>query len=136
MLGCNKTITIVNSYHSPDTDEDVYLCHTFYGCSWYAQRMSRPETNGLSSAEIHKLRIPVASAAGVPFYHAQAWDALPPAVKAKSWTLAPGSKIIAGQVDSITPRQYAALTSGSCVTILGYHDNRDTAMPHWYVEGE
>ena len=136
MLGCDKTVTVVNLWHDKAAVRDVYCCHVFHGCSWYARQIHTADTAGLHRSALHQIRIPEASAAGAVYCEPGAWAALPAEQRTAAWTLGQNAKLVLGEVYALDDAGYAALTKQYTVAAgLSWHDNRGRANPHWYVEG-
>ncbi|MBQ7860344.1 MAG: hypothetical protein IJ347_09475 [Faecalibacterium sp.] len=136
MLNANKTITVVNHWYDKAADTWVYACHVLHGCSWFSKNIHIADGTGLHRAFVHQIRIPTAAAAGAAYCEPQQWAALSAAEKAACWTLGCEAKLVLGEIKSLTAAEYAALPRLFTVAAgLTWHDNRNSAHPHWYAEG-
>jgi hypothetical protein len=135
MLNAKRTITVANRSFDPAAGTDVYCCHILRGCSWYARERTVADGTGLKTARTVLVRIPLAAGltAG-PFYEPAVYASLPAAQRAAAWTLAPGDRVLLGEVSAFSAAE-AARRAEDCFTVTGHRTNLFGPLAHWCAEG-
>lgn len=120
----NKSITIYNRLYDSESRLDTWK-HTFIGdVSFYADNKVALDTDGLSSADVYKIRIP----GETPGYVES--DKYTGAKG--TWTLQKDDYIVLGKGAAIeTPKDLEA----GAIRINSFSDNRRGATPHIRIGG-
>lgn len=123
----NADITIYNKLYNPQTRLHEWRRTQISGVNWFGKQAASLSADGLMTADLYTVRIPVASAP--PSY-------VPPEqYDGGGWTLRPGDVVAKGLTGDIqTPWQI----NGEKFTVTAAWDNRrgSPVVQHWRIEGE
>lgn len=132
---CDKTITVFNAKYDADFDHDVYIGTIISGASWFETLKSNVDSNGLSSAKVVTVRIPVnANFSGKSFVDFIAYKEADPS---SAFTLHEGDIIVKGGVymENAKPAVLQSMFP-DMFTIVSVTDSTHAPnAPHWKVVG-
>ncbi len=133
MKKADQKITLFNSTLDPVTGYQQYPSTIFNGVSVYSQTQVNVDKEGLSSADLYTIRIPVGSTESKylrPVDYKSSED------NTGHFTFNPGDVIVLGEVYDENPRPgelEKKYGRDYAVTIIGVTDNRFGSAPHWKV---
>lgn len=116
MFKAGQTVTLVTCRTDGATDQTLFTCRVFHRCSWFSTHAARAERNGAAPAPVVKIRIPE-PAGGFG-------EVLPLDARAL---------LVRGEVEAVPDQK--ALAGYETARVKAWHDHRDTAFPHIYIEG-
>ena len=116
MFKADQTVTLITCHTDGAADQTLFTCRVFHGCSWVSTHAARAERNGAAPAPVVKIRIPE-PAGGFG-------EVLP---------LDSRALLVRGEVEAVPDRK--ALAGYETARVKAWHDHRDTAFPHIYIEG-
>lgn len=138
MQQCIETITIFNSYTDPATKYKKYLSTIITGVSWFGEAQALVSQDGLLSADLYTIRIPIdADFSDKSYLSPKEFEKIPNDKMINYWTISQGDIIIRGAVtDSGDSAKPAKLEDkyDDVITILSVTDNRNKpSAKHWKV---
>jgi hypothetical protein len=134
----NADITIYNSYWDNESGYQKYVRTVIKGVNWHSSVDIQQDSNGLMTADIYKIRIPIdADFGGKEYLDPIAWKSLED--KTGYWTIKNDDVIInkATDVEVTMPSEIEKLSS-EVATVFGWSDNRRgiKSSQHWRIEGK
>lgn len=132
----NADLTIYNS-HGVDkkTARKIYLKTHIRGVSFYTKQVTNVSDQGLKSADLYQIRIPLsADTEGKEYIDADKYRGLSAEEATKYWTINNGDLFGKGLLDDFEKesqfleRQYTG-------KILSFSDNRRGNLQHWKIGG-
>lgn len=136
MQNANKTITLYNYFNEPSTGYNTSRRVLIENVSAFVQTQVNVSKDGLASASVYTIRIPVESV-NEKYVTPKEYKEL--ADKTGYFTIAKGDKIVLGYAEEETATAaYLEETYGNdqVMTITGVTDNRNKMGAHWKVIGE
>ena len=132
MLRADKTVTIINVWHSRTAGSDQYALHTVSGCSWRTEAASPPDNTGRGCTLSCKVRIPYDD--GYKPY--SAYLDLSSSGRESVWTLGGQTWLYEGALNTMDATTFADLCKRRALfRVSVWHENRDGIHPHLYTEG-
>lgn len=127
MLGCDKTVTVINAY-TDEAGKQAYQACVLSGVSWYEECAVTPSKAGDAPGIRVVCRVPLDRCRG----YLPAADWAKQADKSGHWTLQPDSYVVYGALealpsDFVPPSALDAL-GATYFRVLHWHDSR--SAPH------
>lgn len=126
---CNTAITVYNSYIDPTTKYKTYLPTVITGVSWFGDVQVNVSSDGLSSADMYTIRIPIdADFNNKQYLSPKDFLAIPNDEMSKYWTISIGDTIVKGSVNDIGDDAKPAKLEAKyddVITVISVTDNRN-----------
>lgn len=128
----NADITLYNRYYNKNIRLDEYRRTVIRGVHFYVDNKVTVTTEGLRSADVYKVRIPVsADSGGAVFVSARDYKG-----EWGTWTLQADDYIVRGVLETEIERPAELHKEAEQVfRITSWSDNRFGSLPHWRVGG-
>ena len=138
---CTDTITVYNNYTDPTTKYKVYLPTVIKNVSWFGEVQVLVSSDGLLSADMYTIRIPINADFGNKTYlNPKAFEDIPNDEMSNYWTLSQGDIIVKGEIsDTGANAKPGKLEENyeDVITIVSVTDNTTRPnAPHWKVVGK
>lgn len=132
----NADITLYNHYYDKDTRLDKWHRTVIRGVHFYVDHKVSVGDNGLNSADIYKIRIPVDADIQGEYLSEDEWIARGENVMGR-WTLQSDDIVVLGECDMNIerPAELKEARKKYC-KITSWSDNRFGGLPHWRIGGE
>ena len=132
----NADITIYNS-HGVDkkTARKIYLNTQIKGVNFYTKQQTTVTDQGLSSADLYQIRIPLsADTEGKEYIDADKYRGLSAEEAEKYWTINNGDLFGKGLLEDFE-KESEFLKQQHTGKVLSFSDNRRGSLPHWRIGG-
>ena len=131
----NADITIYNRKRNPETKKMEYCRTILKGVHWYTDQKVTVGENGLKSADVYKIRVPMDNRED-NYLTPEKYAALPWGEHTKYWTIENGDLFIKGEVElEITKPSDLESPHSPWGTVVSYSDNRFGGLPHIRIGG-
>lgn len=132
----NADITIYNRYYDKNTRLDKWHRTIIHGVHFYADHKVSVGDNGLNSADVYKIRIPVDADFLDEYVPEDDWTSRGCDILGK-WTLRNDDIVVLGEcyLNIERPAQLQEAGKRYC-KITSWSDNRFGGLPHWRIGGE
>lgn len=132
----NADITLYNHYYDKDTRLDKWKKTVIHGVHFYVDHKVSVGDNGVNSADIYKIRIPVDADIQGEYLSEDDWIARGENVMGR-WTLQSDDIVVLGECDMNIDRPAQLKEAGRrYCKITSWSDNRFGGLPHWRIGGE
>ena len=132
----NADITLYNHYYDKDTRLDKWKKTVIHGVHFYVDHKVSVGDNGVNSADIYKIRIPVDADIQGEYLSEDDWIARGENVMGR-WTLQSDDIVVWGECDLDIERPAQLKEAGKrYCKITSWSDNRFGGLPHWRIGGE
>ena len=137
----NADITVFNKRYDAEERTELFFPSRIKGVSFFKKHGASVQSQGLSSADVITIRIPIdADMDGKTYIEAMTYEALSDDEYAGYWTLQPGDLIVKGLVEDDEPISEVDLDQAysDVVRVVNFTDNTDRASDtskHWRVGG-
>lgn len=128
----NVDITIYNHKYNKETRLDDWNKTVIRGVHFYVDNKVSVGDNGLNSADIYKIRIPVDAQCDKTYIQEDEYNTFSDV--SDYWTLQEGDVVVKGVCDKSISKP-ADLAGHRKCKILSWSDNRFGGQPHWRVGG-
>ena len=132
----NADLTIYNS-HGVDkkTARKIYLQTQIKGVNFYTKQQTTVTDQGLSSADLYQIRIPLsADTEGKEYIDADKYRGLSAEEAEKYWTINNGDLFGKGLLEDFE-KESEFLKQQYTGKVLSFSDNRRGGLPHWRIGG-
>lgn len=109
MLACDNVVTLI---HHEKTEDDLYICTTYTGASWFEKTTISTSGDGVKPANTYEVRI--MGTTDIPAAH--------------------GDYIARGVVEKV--EKPSDLKGLDCFRITSIGDNRRGTLAHWRFSGQ
>lgn len=131
----NADITLYNHYYDKSTRLDKWKKTVIRGVHFYVDHKVSVGDNGLNSADIYKIRIPVDADIQGEYLSEDEWIARGENVMGR-WTLQSDDIIVLGECDMNIDRPAQMKEAGRrYCKVTSWSDNRFGGLPHWRIGG-
>lgn len=130
----DSTITIFNKRYDREAGRDVWKRTVIHGASWYGKQAASVGDNGLNSASLYTVRIPIES---MPEGYMTPDEFNATEGPASGWTAQTEDIVVKGEVltDIAAPKDVTQ-KHAECFTVLAVRDNRRGPFgQHLRIEG-
>ena len=132
----NADITLYNHYYDKSTRLDKWKKTVIRGVHFYVDHKVSVGDNGLNSADIYKIRIPVDADIQGEYLSEDEWIARGENVMGR-WTLQSDDIVVLGECDMNIDRPAQLKEAGRrYCKVTSWSDNRFGGLPHWRIGGE
>lgn len=132
----NADITLYNHYYDKSTRLDKWKKTVIRGVHFYVDHKVSVGDNGLNSADIYKIRIPVDADIQGEYLSEDDWIARGENVMGR-WTLQSDDIVVLGECDMNIDRPAQLKEAGRrYCKVTSWSDNRFGGLPHWRIGGE
>ena len=132
----NADITLYNHYYDKSTRLDKWKKTVIRGVHFYVDHKVSVGDNGLNSADIYKIRIPVDADIQGEYLSEDEWIARGEHVMGR-WTLQSDDIVVLGECDMNIDRPAQLKEAGRrYCKVTSWSDNRFGGLPHWRIGGE
>lgn len=132
----NADITLYNHYYDKDTRLDKWKKTVIRGVHFYVDHKVSVGDNGVNSADIYKIRIPVGADIQGEYLSEDDWRACGENVMGR-WTLQNDDIVVLGECDMNIDRPAQLKEAGRrYCKVTSWSDNRFGGLPHWRIGGE
>ena len=132
----NADITLYNHYYDKDTRLDKWKKTVIHGVHFYVDHKVSVGDNGVNSADIYKIRIPVDADIQGEYLSEDDWIARRENVMGR-WTLQSDDIVVLGECDMNIDRPAQLKEAGRrYCKVTSWSDNRFGGLPHWRIGGE
>lgn len=130
----NADITLYNQKINPKTKLTEYIPVQIPNVCWYANQKTEVDRNGVHSANIYKVRIPVESVDDMHYVEQENWNTLEDIIG--YWTIQNGDIIVKGLVDDkISAASDLFKKYSQVFRVNSYSDNRMGCLSHFRIGG-
>lgn len=131
----NADITLYNHYYDKDTRLDKWKKTVIHGVHFYVDHKVSVGDNGVNSADIYKIRIPVDADIQGEYLSEDDWIARGENVMGR-WTLQSDDIVVLGECDMNIDRPAQLKEAGRrYCKVTSWSDNRFGVLPHWRIGG-
>lgn len=131
----NADITLYNHYYDKDTRLDKWKKTVIHGVHFYVDHKVSVGDNGVNSADIYKIRIPVDADIQGEYLSEDDWIARGENVMGR-WTLQSDDIVVLGECDMNIDRPAQLKEAGRrYCKVTSWSDNRFGGLPHWRIGG-
>lgn len=131
----NADITLYNHYYDKSTRLDKWKKTVIRGVHFYVDHKVSVGDNGLNSADIYKIRIPVDADIQGEYLSEDEWIARGENVMGR-WTLQSDDIVVLGECDMNIDRPAQLKEAGRrYCKVTSWSDNRFGGLPHWRIGG-
>lgn len=131
----NADITLYNHYYDKSTRLDKWKKTVIRGVHFYVDHKVSVGDNGLNSADIYKIRIPVDADIQGEYLSEDDWIARGENVMGR-WTLQSDDIVVLGECDMNIDRPAQLKEAGRrYCKVTSWSDNRFGGLPHWRIGG-
>lgn len=131
----NADITLYNHYYDKSTRLDKWKKTVIRGVHFYVDHKVSVGDNGLNSADIYKIRIPVDADIQGEYLSEDEWIARGENVMGR-WTLQSDDIVVLGECDMNMDRPAQLKEAGRrYCKVTSWSDNRFGGLPHWRIGG-
>lgn len=131
----NADITLYNHYYDKSTRLDKWKKTVIRGVHFYVDHKVSVGDNGLNSADIYKIRIPVDADIQGEYLSEDDWIARGENVMGR-WTLQSDDVVVLGECDMNIDRPAQLKEAGRrYCKVTSWSDNRFGGLPHWRIGG-
>lgn len=129
----NADITIYNRVYDKEAKQDRWYRTIIRGVHVYVNHKTAVSDNGLNSAEVYKIRIPI-DVGNVNAYLPPEEYVLDPE---RNWTIQNDDHVVIGEchTEIERPADLKTVFKKHC-KITSWSDNRFGTLPHWRIGGE
>lgn len=132
----NADITLYNHYYDKSTRLDKWKKTVIRGVHFYVDHKVSVGDNGVNSADIYKIRIPVDADIQDEYLSEDDWIARGENVMGR-WTLQSDDIVVLGECDMNIDRPAQLKEAGRrYCKVTSWSDNRFGGLPHWRIGGE
>ena len=131
----NADITLYNHYYDKSTRLDKWKKTVIRGVHFYVDHKVSVGDNGVNSADIYKIRIPVDADIQGEYLSEDEWIARGENVMGR-WTLQSDDIVVLGECDMNIDRPAQLKEAGRrYCKVTSWSDNRFGGLPHWRIGG-
>ena len=131
----NADITLYNHYYDKNTRLDKWKKTVIRGVHFYVDHKVSVGDNGLNSADVYKIRIPVDADMQGEYLSEDDWIARGENVMG-IWTLQSDDIVVLGECDMNIDRPTQLKEAGRrYCKVTSWSDNRFGGLPHWRIGG-
>lgn len=131
----NADITLYNHYYDKSTRLDKWKKTVIRGVHFYVDHKVSVGDNGLNSADIYKIRIPVDADIQGEYLSEDEWIARGENVMGR-WTLQSDDIVVLGECDMNIDRPAQLKEAGRrYCKVTSWSDNRFGGLQHWRIGG-
>lgn len=131
----NADITLYNHYYDKNTRLDKWKKTVIHGVHFYVDHKVSVGDNGVNSADIYKIRIPVDADIQGEYLPEDEWNARGENVMGR-WTLQSDDIVVLGECDMNIDRPAQLKEAGRrYCKVTSWSDNRFGGLPHWRIGG-
>lgn len=131
----NADITLYNHYYDKGTRLDKWKKTVIHGVHFYVDHKVSVGDNGVNSADIYKIRIPVDADIQGEYLSEDDWIARGENVMGR-WTLQSDDIVVLGECDMNIDRPAQLKEAGRrYCKVTSWSDNRFGGLPHWRIGG-
>ena len=132
----NADLTIYNNRGvDKKTARKTYLKTQINGVNFYTKQQTNVTDQGLSSADLYQIRIPLsADAEGKEYIDADKYRELSAEEAEKYWTINNGDLFGKGLLEDFE-KESEFLKQQYTGKVLSFSDNRRGSLPHWRIGG-
>ena len=131
----NADITLYNHYYDKSTRLDKWEKTVIRGVHFYVDHKVSVGDNGLNSADVYKIRIPVDADMQGEYLSEDDWIARGENVMGR-WTLQSDDIVVLGECDMNIDRPAQLKEAGRrYCKVTSWSDNRFGGLPHWRIGG-
>lgn len=131
----NADITLYNHYYDKSTRLDKWKKTVIRGVHFYVDHKVSVGDNGLNSADVYKIRIPVDADMQGEYLSEDDWIARGENVMGR-WTLQSDDIVVLGECDMNIDRPAQLKEAGRrYCKVTSWSDNRFGGLPHWRIGG-
>ena len=131
----NADITLYNHYYDKSTRLDKWKKTVIRGVHFYVDHKVVVGDNGVNSADVYKIRIPVDADMQGEYLSEDDWIARGENVMGR-WTLQSDDIVVLGECDMNIDRPAQLKEAGRrYCKVTSWSDNRFGGLPHWRIGG-